>query len=70
MIGEWIRFGLCAAFLLAGLFIMVVSITACMGFLVSAVAAAHTISPVSRIRRKVVIIWRPPPRPRCGIPRR
>ena len=26
MIGEWIRFGLCAAFLLAGLFIMVVSI--------------------------------------------
>ena len=26
MIGEWIRFGLCAAFMLAGLFIMVVSI--------------------------------------------
>ena len=26
MIGEWIRFSLCAAFLLAGLFIMVVSI--------------------------------------------
>ena len=26
MIGEWIRFGLCAAFILAGLFIMVVSI--------------------------------------------
>ena len=26
MIGEWIRFGLCAVFMLAGLFIMVVSI--------------------------------------------
>ena len=26
MIGEWLRFGLCAAFMLAGLFIMVVSI--------------------------------------------
>ena len=26
MIGDWIRFGLCAVFMLAGLFIMVVSI--------------------------------------------
>ena len=26
MIGEWIRFGICAVFMLAGLFIMVVSI--------------------------------------------
>ena len=26
MIGEWIRFGLCAVFMTAGLFIMVVSI--------------------------------------------